>query len=83
MVHVPSPVPGAPGPGSSVPPPDYPGVPDTEEQESPRRQPKGEEPGISYEEDIPSDGADPEGEAEIRHVPARPELSPLPDHLNN
>ncbi len=44
---------------------------------------KNEEPGISYEEDIPSDGEDVDGQAEIRNMPEKPELSPVPEHLKN
>lgn len=66
-----------------MPPPQHPGVNETDHEEGPGRQQQNEEPEVSYEDDIPSDGADPEGEAEIRHVPARPELSPTPDHLKN
>jgi hypothetical protein len=80
MDHTPSPTPGGPDPGPSMPPPDH---PDVEREESPDKRKQGEEPGIAYEEDIPSDGEDPEAQAEIRHVPAKPELSPAPDRLRN
>ncbi len=80
MDHTPSPTPGTPDPGHAIPPPDH---PDNEREESPGKQKQGDEPEIAYEEDIPSDGNDPEGEAEIRRVPSRPELSPTPDRLKN
>ncbi|MES2415814.1 MAG: hypothetical protein V4614_18625 [Pseudomonadota bacterium] len=86
MEHTPSPTPGSPDPGPSVPPPDHPGdsdSPDVEREEGPGKKKQNEEPEISYEEDIPSDGNDPQGEAEMRYVPARPELAPVPDHLKN
>ena len=38
------------------------------------------EPEIAHEEDIPSDGADPEAEAEINKLPPRPELSTPPEN---
>ena len=41
---------------------------------------KNAEPEISHESDIPSDGADHEGEAEIRKITPKPELSTPPDN---
>ena len=80
MDHTPSPTPGAPDPGPSMPALDH---PDVEREEGPGKQKQNEEPEIAYEEDIPSGGEDPDGQAEIRRVPAQPELSPTPDHLKN
>lgn len=46
---------------------------------SPERQkPGGEEPDMALESDLPSDGRDPVGEAMIRDLPQRPELSEPP-----
>lgn len=80
MDHTPSPVPGAPDPGPSMPPPDH---PDLEREEGPGKQKQNEEPEIAYEEDISSDSENPDGQPEIRPAPDRPELSPTPDHLKN
>lgn len=78
MDHTPSPTPGAPDPGASMPPPDH---PDVERKESPSKQKPHDEPEIAYEEDISSDGENPDCRPEIRPVPGLPELSPTPDHL--
>lgn len=43
-----------------------------------RQQPGGEEPDMALEPDLPSDGRDPVGEAMIRDLPQRPELSEPP-----
>lgn len=80
MDHTSSPSSGGQGPSPSMPPP---GHPDVEREDGPGQKNRNEEPEITYEEDIPSDGDDPQGKAEIRQVPARPELSPMPDHLKN
>jgi hypothetical protein len=40
-----------------------------------RNTPSGEEPELALEPDLPSDGRDKEGEAMIRDLPQRPELS--------
>ena len=45
---------------------------------SPRQQPGGEEPEMALESDLPSDGRDAVGEAMIRDLPQRPELSEPP-----
>ena len=45
---------------------------------SPRQQPGGEEPELALEPDVPSDGRDAVGEAMIRDLPQRPELSEPP-----
>lgn len=45
---------------------------------SPRQQPGGEEPDMALEPDLPSDGRDAVGEAMIRDLPQRPELSEPP-----
>ena len=52
-------------------------------EDGPGAHKQNEEPEISYEADIPSDGADEQGEAEIRKLPEKPELSPKPDRLEN
>lgn len=52
-------------------------------EEGPGPQKQNEEPEVAYEEDIPSDGIDEQGQAEIEKIPAKPELSPKPDHLKN
>jgi hypothetical protein len=41
-----------------------------------------EEPALVIEADLPSDGRDEVGEAMIRDLPKRPELSEPPDHPN-
>ena len=41
---------------------------------------KNAAPEITLEVDIPSDGADPEGEAEIKQLPPQPELSVPPEN---
>jgi hypothetical protein len=64
-------------------PGEHAGTPGTGREEGPGKKQHNEEPDIRYEDDIPSDGPDSQGEAEIRNVPARPELSPTPDHLKN
>ena len=43
-----------------------------------RRKPGGEEPDMALEPDLPSDGRDAIGEAMIRDLPKRPELSEPP-----
>ena len=45
---------------------------------APRHQPGGEEPGMALEPNLPSDGRDAVGEAMIRDLPQRPELSEPP-----
>lgn len=80
MDHTPSPTPDAPPDGPTMPPPDH---PDIEREEGPGKSGQNEEPEIAYEEDIPSDGEDVDGQAEIRCIPDKPELSPAPDHLKN
>ena len=45
---------------------------------APRRKPGGEEPDMTLEPDLPSDGRDAVGEAMIRDLPQRPELSEPP-----
>ncbi|MES2508601.1 MAG: hypothetical protein V4625_01660 [Pseudomonadota bacterium] len=65
-----------------MPPPEHPGIPGGGHEEGPGKS-QNEEPEVRYEDDIPSDGADGQGEAEIRHVPSKPELSPVPDRLKN
>lgn len=80
-MHVPSPAPGAPDPGASMPSPAYPGVTGLDGEESSTGQKPVVELEVTYEEDIPSDGTGPQGEPEIRDVPARTEISPVPDHL--
>lgn len=49
---------------------------------SPRQQPGGEEPAMALEPDLPSDGRDAVGEAMIRDLPQRPELSEPPSQPN-
>lgn len=80
MEHTPSPTPNGPPAGPSMPPPDH---PDLEREEGPGKTGQNEEPEISHEDDIPSDGEDVEGQAEIRKLPPRPELSPVPEHVKN
>ncbi|MDB5742902.1 MAG: hypothetical protein JWR68_1217 [Polaromonas sp.] len=45
----------------------------------PVKKPGNEEPEMALEEDVPSDGNDEVGEAMIRELPVRPELSRSPD----
>ena len=45
---------------------------------TPRNKPGGEEPEMALEPDLPSDGRDAVGEAMIRDLPQRPELSEPP-----
>ena len=45
---------------------------------APRHKQGGEEPGMALEPDLPSDGRDAVGEAMIRDLPQRPELSEPP-----
>lgn len=45
---------------------------------APRHKPGGEEPEMALEPDLPSDGRDAVGEAMIRDLPQRPELSEPP-----
>ena len=44
--------------------------------------PGGEEPSLALEPDLPSDGKDAVGEAMIRDLPQRPELSEPPSQPN-
>ena len=45
---------------------------------APRKQPDNDEPELALEPDLPSDGRDEKGEAMIRDLPRRPELSEAP-----
>lgn len=48
----------------------------------PRQLPANEEPELCLEPDLPSDGRDEKGEAMIRDLPQRPELSEPPSQPN-
>jgi hypothetical protein len=48
----------------------------------PQETPGNEEPELLLEPDLPSDGRDEEGEAMIRDLPQRPELSEPPSQPN-
>lgn len=78
MDHTPSSPPGAVPGGPSMPRPDHPDL-----EHGPGKNGQNEEPEVSYEEDIPSDGEDVDGQAEIRQLPDKPEISSTPEHLKN
>ena len=63
--------------GQPVKPSDQHASPD-KDSTSPPQQPGGEEPALALEPDLPSDGCDAVGEAMIRDLPQRPELSEPP-----
>lgn len=54
------------------------GSPDEAAHTPPTRNPGNEEPEMLLEPDLPSDGRDEKGEAMIRDLPQRPELSEPP-----
>lgn len=57
---------------------DQPGQDTTSAQAAPRQYPENEEPEMLLEPDLPSDGRDEKGDAMIRDLPQRPELSEPP-----
>ncbi|MFZ2296217.1 MAG: hypothetical protein WAW46_14420 [Polaromonas sp.] len=57
---------------------DQPGKDTTSARAATRQYPENEEPEMLLEPDLPSDGRDEKGEAMIRDLPQRPELSEPP-----
>ena len=55
--------------------PNQPGTPPKSAATPPHKPLANEEPPLALEPDLPSDGRDEEGEAMIRDLPQRPELS--------